>query len=441
MHDVAHHIENLLTELPIHIEDEECKKKLLEAASLTTGRKETKRAVDFRCSLIMTSLYVQGTASPRVQSLLDTMVDMQDILYKDDKGRSPRLILRYQNSSWYHHILCREIVGFNLQKMTVRKFYGTYFHDLTAHAPLQLRIISGRSSNAEEEERTFNTVKSITNTTSNYRPAHIISNIFIRLQAEEKLGRSENCVEKQQSQVSRLAHSLPPQRNTKIPKTLIKKHSSLWQAHLERISDFLIPGEGVWWSQNDDFVEFFDACGEAEYRDEGPTLHHFRSSSLKSEEQYLLECWQECLQREIIIPTHLIRYEDGDGRVNRIYTDYLTGPLFAEFSAQVVQALHVPESEVMTAQGEDEPSMSTPENTLEDHLVDESALSSSSHVLQRPNCDHQTVVDLRLIGGEEKIEFEDQNLMETPSATDDQDESSASGMVVNKNNNYCCCYY
>jgi len=24
-------------------------------------------------------------------------------------------------------------------------------------------------------------------------------------------------------------------------------------------------------------------------------------------------------------------------------TDYLTGPLFAEFSAQVVQALHVPE--------------------------------------------------------------------------------------------------
>lgn len=116
MHDIVHHIENLLTELPIHIEDEECKKKLLEAASLTTGRKETKRAVDFRCSLIMTSLYVQGTASPRVQSLLNTMVDMQDILYKDDKRRSPRLILHYHNSSWYHHILCREIVGFNLQK-------------------------------------------------------------------------------------------------------------------------------------------------------------------------------------------------------------------------------------------------------------------------------------------------------------------------------------
>lgn len=67
----------------------------------------------------------------------------------------------------------------------------------------------------------------------------------------------------------------------------------------------------------------------------------------------MLECWQECLQKEIIIPTHVIHDEDGDGRVNRIYTDYLTGPLFAEFSVQVVQALHVPESEVMTAQGED----------------------------------------------------------------------------------------
>ena len=50
VHDIAHHIENLLTELPEHIEDETCKTKLLEAVSLTTGRKETKRAVDFRCS-------------------------------------------------------------------------------------------------------------------------------------------------------------------------------------------------------------------------------------------------------------------------------------------------------------------------------------------------------------------------------------------------------
>lgn len=39
MYDIAHHIENLLTELPEQIEDETCKAKLLEAVSLTTGRK------------------------------------------------------------------------------------------------------------------------------------------------------------------------------------------------------------------------------------------------------------------------------------------------------------------------------------------------------------------------------------------------------------------
>ena len=138
MLDIAHHIENLLTELPAHIKDEKCKTKLVELVSLTTGRKETKRAADFRCSLITTSYYVRGTASPRVQNLIDTMVDMQDILYKEDKSRSPCLILRYHNSGWYHHTFCQNIVGFNLHNMTVRKFYGTCLHDLTAHAPLQL---------------------------------------------------------------------------------------------------------------------------------------------------------------------------------------------------------------------------------------------------------------------------------------------------------------
>lgn len=85
-------------------------------------------------------------------------------------------------------------------------------------------------------------------------------------------------------------------------------------AFRKKISDFLLPGEGVWWSQADDFVEFFDACGEAKFREEGPALYHFRSSNLKNEGHYLIECWQQCLQREIVIPTHLIRDEDEDAR-------------------------------------------------------------------------------------------------------------------------------
>lgn len=84
----------------------------------------------------------------------------------------------------------------------------------------------------------------------------------------------------------------------KIPKTLIKNYLSSWQAHLERISDFLLPGKVVWWSQDDDFVQFFDACNEAEFCDEGPPLRHFKSCTLKNEDQYLKRCWQQCLERE-----------------------------------------------------------------------------------------------------------------------------------------------
>jgi len=131
----------------------------------------------------------------------------------------------------------------------------------------------------------------------------------------------------------------------------------------------------------------------------------------------------------------LICDEDGNGRVNRIYTDCLSGPLFAEFSDIVVQDLHVH----VPAQEEDEPSTVAPENTLEDYLADESALSRSSDLVQRPSCDHHTVVELRLIGGEKNIQFEDQNLLETPSTADHQDETSASGTMVNKN--YYCYYY
>lgn len=42
MHDVSKHIENVLTELPSHIENAEHKKLIEETIALTIGGKETK---------------------------------------------------------------------------------------------------------------------------------------------------------------------------------------------------------------------------------------------------------------------------------------------------------------------------------------------------------------------------------------------------------------
>ena len=221
------------------------------------------------------------------------------------------------------YLLCREVLGFKLNEMTTRKFYGTYFHDLTVHAPLQLRLVSGKTANTEEDERMFNTVTSITSSTSNGHPDHIIGNLFILLQAEEQLGKSRTTVAKQESQVSKLAKSLGLRTNTIIPTPVIKNHARSWQAHLQRIADFLLPGKGIWWCQKEGRIEFFDSQCALKDRSEGPILHHYRSSNHKNEESYLHTCWNECLEKNLCIPSHVIWTENKHGRVTKKDTGFL----------------------------------------------------------------------------------------------------------------------
>ena len=95
--------------------------------------------------------------------------------------------LHLHNLVWHHAILCKEVIEFKLKKLTIRKFYRSYFHNITSHAPVQTSIISGRSTNAEEHQRVFNALKNISKATSSYQPDQIVGNMFIRLQAEGKL--------------------------------------------------------------------------------------------------------------------------------------------------------------------------------------------------------------------------------------------------------------
>ena len=100
--------------------------------------------------------------------------------------------------------------------------FGVYFHDITSHAGLMLRIISGLSSNAEEQERIFHHIKKITKNTSNYSLSHMIPNVFLRLQAESEMLKTDD-VKKQAGQVSTLSKSLPLPSNTRIPLEVITK--------------------------------------------------------------------------------------------------------------------------------------------------------------------------------------------------------------------------
>ena len=127
---------------------------------------------------------------------------------------------------------------------------------------------------------------------------------------------SDNSVTKQQAHISKLAKSLPPLGNTVVPFVTLASSSSYWQAHLERISDFLIVGKDIWWSSNEEGdVEFFDGKNTGvDVRSEGPKLHHFRSSNFKEEEAYLTKCWSMCLEAKIPLPLHVLRVKDHNKR-------------------------------------------------------------------------------------------------------------------------------
>ena len=260
--------------------------------------------------------------SNKPQTVLNTLVEMQRILYSADDKRSPALILRYYNQAWLHSILLKELVK-QPKKLTLRKLFGVYFHNLSAHGGIMLHIISGQASNAEQQERIFNHIKRITRHTSNYHPGQIIPNLFVRLQAEREMGLQEDDAANQQAQISNLSKCLPSPTNTCVPLTLIQKHCREWQAHLQQISNFLLEGEGAWWSRDEEAVVFNDIVHSPSQGQHGQQLHHFRSSSLSKEKAYIQQCWEKCVRENITIPAYIIRVDQEDGSTKVIHTTHL----------------------------------------------------------------------------------------------------------------------
>ena len=115
------------------------------------------------------------------------MCEIQEMLYADENKRSVETILRMHNQTFLHMMLLKNVVKCSplSPKLSTKKLYGKYLHALIAHAPLMLRIVSGKSANTELEERTFNTMKRTTSSTSNFHPDHAILNAIIRLQVKE----------------------------------------------------------------------------------------------------------------------------------------------------------------------------------------------------------------------------------------------------------------
>ena len=80
MHDISNHIANIIEELPRHLTKEQ-KAIFNETLELALGGKDTKRATDYRLAIILIAKRFQGVLTETLQSLLNTLVEMQEILY------------------------------------------------------------------------------------------------------------------------------------------------------------------------------------------------------------------------------------------------------------------------------------------------------------------------------------------------------------------------
>ena len=204
--------------------------------------------------------------------------------------------------------------------------FGRYFHALTCHAPLLYRIISPRLLNTESEERMFGQCKSITRSTSNHHANHIITNILVRIHEEQKYHEAiSSTIKKQNSEVEELAKAIHRPKNTVIPHAWLNNASIDYQAHLERIGDYLLEGRGMWWDYIKSGVEFYD-IQTPNHLPELPEPQHFRTSNLGDIELHLLLKWEQCCMKVELPAVHIRTYTHDGSLSNCISSPNMTAP-------------------------------------------------------------------------------------------------------------------
>lgn len=287
LHDTKGHLSNVIDELLAQTTGN-TKKELTSICSSVLG-KETLRCCDYRkCAILILQALEKLKADPKIIELMRTLVEITEILYSNNSKRSSQSVLRLHNLTFVHGKLCSEL--FHTPKtITRRKMFGRYFHSLTSHAPILYRIVCLRSMNAEVQERMFGQCKAITKTTSSQRPDHIITNILLRLQEESK--NNSRSLKVQEGEITKLANTLGSKHNTVFQKQWLHQIPHQYQAHLERISDFLVGGAGSWWREINGNIEFFDAFIPTSSIPQHQ-MFHYRSTTLTNIESYLLMKWE-----------------------------------------------------------------------------------------------------------------------------------------------------
>ncbi len=267
-----------------------------------------------------------------VLKLIETIVEMSEIMDNDESKRSPRLILRlYKGYTTPAGSTCKELL-FSPRTISHKKMFGKYLHSLCIHAPVQYQIVNLKATNTEHEERLFGQAKDIASRATNRQPNTIVPNILLRLQAKQQKKALYTSYHQMCSAISKAANELQGQQteDTKISHSFLTSRASSWQLHLQRISPFLKQGPGVWWHLAADGYTFHDGISYSDCREQGPVLTHFRDSSYLTKER----AWRDICDNKIELPTNSVSMYDGNGefveRLTITHADYTEAPITSD---------------------------------------------------------------------------------------------------------------
>ena len=255
-------------------------------------------------------LFAEGD-NKDLQTLLDTIVRVSCICYAFDSYRTPRTILQLYNCMWLHHETCTKLFP-KTHSLRREKLFGSYLHDLSTHAAQQYEVVCLRSVNAECQERLFGQAKKIALNTTNRQAEHVIPEIMLRLQMKQREGSLLKSISNKHTKVQVATKHVPQCTGSKFSKSFLYRKRSSWQAHLERISSYLVHGPEVWWTYDNIYktYHFHDADNDPDYHPEGPKLGHFRSMGIEDVYKRNRLAWNDILIKKIKLPAESITHDE-----------------------------------------------------------------------------------------------------------------------------------
>ena len=311
LHDIKGHLHNLLPEIP-HLLSPDLKEQCQRLLDTTIPKQKVSGAMLRTASIkLFLKLLQHEATNPLVVQLVRTAVKISELFYHCDSKRTPKSVLQLYNVTWLHHELCAHLIHSPKEQFRSHLF-GIYLHDIAVHAAPQYEIVCLRSTNAESQERLFTQIKQTSLRATNRKVENVVPTVLLSLQAKQKVAVGI-AMNGQDSIVSAVAKNLPIYPGTSIDKHFVHSRLHSWQAHLQRISRYLIHGEGIWWSQDTQVYRFHDSDLDQDNHHEGPTLKHFRHTSLPDVHRHNSEVWQEILKSSINLPATNVRIYNEDG--------------------------------------------------------------------------------------------------------------------------------